>query len=478
MTLKIKYLNTKIGFSKNKAVILSKDTKISDFKGIFDHKINLKILNLLKNNKKIEDNKISALNLDFDKKLIIILIAKKNDFFQSEKLGAQFYDYIKANNINDVLIISSNFKSVSNKIEFESFLHGAELKSYEFNLYKSKNKNKIINLNILNKKNSNNQKKKKIKCIIKRGKFYKDLVSEPGNILHPDEYAKRLLQLKKFGLKVTVYDKKKLKKLGCNALLGVGQGSIRGSYLVTMEWKGSNSKSKPLAFVGKGVCFDTGGISLKPARFMEDMTYDMAGSAVVVGLMKNLALRKAKVNAVGVVGLVENMPGGNAQRPGDIVKSFSGKTIEVLNTDAEGRLVLADALTFTEKKFKPNLIIDLATLTGAIVVALGSEYSGLFSNNDKLSKELFDAGKKVDEKVWRLPLHKNYNKLMDSKNADMQNINYVGGAGSTTAAEFLQRFIINKTPWAHLDIAGMAFSKICWSFKFRRSYRLWCKIIK
>ena len=265
--------------------------------------------------------------------------------------------------------------------------------------------------------------------------------------------------LKKYGLKVTVYDEKKCKKLGMNALVGVGQGSVRGSYLVTIEWNGSKSNSKPLGFVGKGVCFDTGGISLKPARFMEDMTYDMAGSAVVVGLMKNLALRKAKINAVGVVGLVENMPGGNAQRPGDIVKSYSGKTIEVLNTDAEGRLVLADALTFTEKKFKPQLIIDLATLTGAIIVCLGSEYAGLFSNDDKLSEQIFNAGKKVDEKVWRLPLHKNYDKLMNSKNADMQNINYVGGAGSTTAAQFLQRFIINKTPWAHLDIAGMAFSK-------------------
>ena len=192
---------------------------------------------------------------------------------------------------------------------------------------------------------------------------------------------------------------------------------------------------------------------------MEDMTYDMAGSAVVVGLMKTLALRKSKINAVGVVGLVENMPGSNAQRPGDIVKSFSGKTIEVLNTDAEGRLVLADAITFTERKFKPKFMIDLATLTGAIIVALGSEYAGLFSNNDELSKKLFDAGKKVGEKVWRLPLHKNYDKLMDSKTADMQNINYVGGAGSTTAAQFLQRFVMNKTPWAHLDIAGMAFSK-------------------
>ena len=238
--------------------------------------------------------------------------------------------------------------------------------------------------------------------------------------------------------------KKKLKKLGMNTLLGVGQGSIRGllSCYHGMEW--IKRKSKPLAFVGKGVCFDTGGISLKPAKFMEDMTYDMAGSAVVVGLMKSLALRKAKINAVGVVGLVENMPGGNAQRPGDIVKSYSGKTIEVLNTDAEGRLVLADALTYTEEKFKPKFIVDLATLTGAIIVSLGSEYAGLFSNDDKLSKQLIDAGEKVEEKVWRMPLNKNFDKLIDSKNADMQNINYVGGAGSTTAAQFLQRFILKK----------------------------------
>ena len=289
--------------------------------------------------------------------------------------------------------------------------------------------------------------------------FARDLVSEPGNILHPDEYAKRLNSLKKIGLKINVYDEKKLKKVGMHTLLGVGQGSIRGSYLVTMEWKGLKNNSKPLAFVGKGVCFDTGGISLKPAKFMEDMTYDMAGSATVVGLMKSLALRKAKVNAIGVVGLVENMPGGNAQRPGDIVKSYSGKTVEILNTDAEGRLVLADALTYTEEKYKPKFIIDLATLTGAIIVSLGSEYAGLFSNDDKLSKQLIDVGEKTEEKVWRMPLNKNYDKLIDSKNADMQNINYVGGAGSTTAAQFLQRFILNKTPWAHLDIAGMAFSK-------------------
>ncbi|MDC0163743.1 leucyl aminopeptidase [Candidatus Pelagibacter sp.] len=376
-----------------------------------------------------------------------------------ENIGSKLFDYLKNNKIENSFIYSSNANI--NNIQLEKIIHGAKLKSYNFDIYKSKNKkNKNVNLNIVGKQTSKSSiLRKKLDALLDGVFFTRDLVSEPGNILHPDEYTKRLLKLKKFGLKVTVYDEKKLKKLGCNALLGVGQGSIRGSYLVTIEWKGNKSKSKPLAFVGKGVCFDTGGISLKPARFMEDMTYDMAGSAVVVGLMKNFALRKAKINAIGVVGLVENMPGGNAQRPGDIVKSYSGKTIEVLNTDAEGRLVLADALTFTEKKFKPSFIVDLATLTGAIIVSLGSEYAGLFSNNNKLSKQIFEAGEKVDEKVWRLPLHKNYDKLMDSKIADVQNINYVGGAGSTTAAQFLQRFIINKTPWVHLDIAGMAFSK-------------------
>jgi len=325
---------------------------------------------------------------------------------------------------------------------------------------RQKKKSRTISINVIGKKNNlSPQSILKFKALEDGTFFARDLVSEPGNILHPDEYAKRLNSLKKDGLKVTIYDKKKLKKLGMNALLGVGMGSIRGSYLVTIEWNGAKNNSKPLAFVGKGVTFDTGGYSLKPARFMEDMTYDMAGSAAVVGLMKNLALRKSKVNAVGVVGLVENMVSGVAQRPGDIVKSYSGKTIEVLNTDAEGRLVLADALSFTEKKFKPKFIIDLATLTGAIIVCLGSEYAGLFSNDDKLSTQIINAGQKVEEKLWRMPLHKNYDKLMDSKNADMQNINYVGGAGSTTAAQFLQRFILNKTPWAHLDIAGMAFSK-------------------
>ena len=459
MSLKINYLDQKKSSNKNIAVFVDPNTKTKVFQGIFDGKIDQKIANLIKSKKSSKDDKLYYFNQDFDQKLIVIFIVKANSEIEFEKLGASFYDFLKKNEINDIYVNTPKFNFSKNKnlSLFNSFIHGAELKSYEFNLYKTDKKNNKINLTI-NKKDIP-QKSRKLDAILKGVNFTRDLVSEPGNILHPDEYAKRLLQLKKIGLKINVYDEKKLKSMGCNALLGVGQGSIRGSYLVTMEWNGDKSKNKPLAFVGKGVCFDTGGISLKPAKFMEDMTYDMAGSAVVAGLMKNFALRKAKINAVGVVGLVENMPGGNAQRPGDIVKSYSGKTIEILNTDAEGRLVLADALTFTEKKFKPKFIIDLATLTGAIIVALGSEHAGLFSNNDKLSSQLHETGNKVDEKVWRLPLTKNYDKLMNSKNADMQNINYVGGASSITAAQFLQRFIINDTPWAHLDIAGMAFSK-------------------
>jgi leucyl aminopeptidase len=415
------------------------------------------ISDLLKNS----DLKKDLLVFEINSKKTIFLVSIKKDIKPSdvENLGAKFHGYLNYDKKNEYFVNSDTVRSkIKNFLGY--FLHGIKLKSYEFNIYKTKKDKKFVSVNVIGNKNQISlQDQQRFKALEEGTFFARDLVSEPGNILHPDEYAKRIRSLQKFGLKINIYDEKKLKKLGMNALLGVGQGSIRGSYLVTMEWNGIKNNSKPLAFVGKGVCFDTGGISLKPAKFMEDMTYDMAGSATVVGLMKNLALRKAKINAVGVVGLVENMPGGNAQRPGDIVKSYSGKTIEILNTDAEGRLVLADALTFTEKKFKPKFMVDLATLTGAIIVSLGSEYAGLFSNDDKLSNQLIEAGNKVNEKLWRMPLHKNFDKLIDCKNADMQNINYVGGAGSTTAAQFLQRFVLNKTPWAHLDIAGMAFSK-------------------
>jgi len=457
MTVKITYRN-EISKKNPQNLILFVDEKfnISGIKKYISSSDFVLISDLIKN----RDVKKKLLAFDINSKKKIILVSLKKNISNSdvENLGASFYSQFKDAKIKDFNLNSETLLS-QNKNFAGSFAHGIKLKSYKFDKYKSKKSNKNISIIITGKNQPSNKDQIKFRAI-ENGTFYtRDLVSEPGNILHPDEYAKRLNSLRKYGLKVTVYDEKKLKKLGMNTLLGVGQGSIRGSYLVTMEWNGLGKKSKPLAFVGKGVCFDTGGISLKPAKFMEDMTYDMAGSAVVVGLMKSLALRKAKVNAVGVVGLVENMPGGNAQRPGDIVKSYSGKTVEILNTDAEGRLVLADALTYTEEKYKPKFIVDLATLTGAIIVSLGSEYAGLFSNDDNLSKQLINAGESVEEKVWRMPLNKNFDKLIDSKNADMQNINYVGGAGSTTAAQFLQRFILNKTPWAHLDIAGMAFSK-------------------
>jgi leucyl aminopeptidase len=281
----------------------------------------------------------------------------------------------------------------------------------------------------------------------------RDLVNEPANMLGPEEFAERVQELAGAGLEVEILTPDDLKTLKMNALLAVGQGSVRGSRVAVLQWNGAKSKrAKTLCFVGKVVCFDTGGISMKPAGGMEDMKGDMGGAACVAGLMLALARRKAVVNAVGVIGLTENMPSGTAQRPGDIITSMSGQTIEVLNTDAEGRLVLADVLWYAQERFKPRLIVDLATLTGAIIVALGKEYAGLFSNDERLAAELAAAGEITGEKVWRMPLAKAYDKMIDSKNADMKNI---GGrnAGAITAAQFVQRFI-RSTPWAHLDIAG------------------------
>jgi leucyl aminopeptidase len=282
----------------------------------------------------------------------------------------------------------------------------------------------------------------------------RDLVNEPANVLFPGEFARRTSGLRKLGVLVEVLDLPAMRKLGMGALLGVAQGSTHEPKVVVMRWNGGKRGVEPIAFVGKGVCFDSGGISIKPAQGMEDMKGDMAGAACVVGLMHALAARKAKVNAVGIIGLVENMPDGKAQRPGDIVTSMSGQTIEIINTDAEGRLVLADVLHYVNKRFKPKFMVNLATLTGAIIVALGQEYAGLFSNDDKLSERLAKAGEATGERVWRMPLAPEYDKIIDSKFADVKNS---GGrfAGSITAAQFLQRFV-NKTPWAHLDIAGTA----------------------
>jgi leucyl aminopeptidase len=282
----------------------------------------------------------------------------------------------------------------------------------------------------------------------------RELVNEPPNVLYPEEFARRASQLKKVGVNVEILDVKAMTKLGMGALLGVSQGSARPGRTVIMRWNGGKKGEAPVAFVGKGVCFDTGGISIKGAANMEDMKGDMGGAACVVGLMHALAARNAKVNAIGAIGLVENMPDGNAQRPGDIVTSMSGQTIEIINTDAEGRLVLADVLHYVNTKYKPKFMVNLATLTGAIIVALGQEYAGMFGNDDKLAERLGKAGESTGERVWRMPLGPEYDKMIDSKFADMKN---TGGrwAGSITAAQLLQRFV-GKTPWAHLDIAGTA----------------------
>ena len=290
--------------------------------------------------------------------------------------------------------------------------------------------------------------------------FTRDIVSEPANVIYPESLAKRALALRELGVEVEVLDERKMAALGMGALLGVAQGSSKPPRLLVMQWKGNpGARNKaPIAFVGKGVTFDTGGISIKPADGMWDMKWDMGGAGVVIGLMMALAGRKAKVNAVGIGGLVENMPDGNAQRPGDIVKSMSGQTIEVLNTDAEGRLVLADALWYCQDRFKPQLMIDLATLTGAIIIALGTENAGLFSNNDKLAGQLAAAGQATGEKLWRMPLGEAYDKMMDSDAADIKNISGNREAGSITAAIFIERFV-NKLPWAHIDIAGVTWSK-------------------
>ena len=337
---------------------------------------------------------------------------------------------------------------------------GVRLRAYAFDRYKTKRKEeeqraKEIKVAIAVASVSPVEKAFAARDAVADGvALARDLVNEPANVLYPDEFARRAAGLKKLGIQVEVLDVAAMKKLGMNALLGVGQGSAHESRLVILRWNGGKKGSEPVAFIGKGVCFDTGGISIKPASGMEDMKGDMAGGACVVGLLQALAARKARVNAVGAIGVVENMPDGKAQRPGDIVTSMSGQTIEIINTDAEGRLVLADVLHYVNTRFKPKFMIDLATLTGAIIVALGHEHAGLFANDDKLADRLLKAGLATGERMWRMPLGADYDKKIDSKFADMKNTGGRDG-GSITAAQLLQRFV-DKTPWAHIDIAGTA----------------------
>ncbi len=373
-----------------------------------------------------------------------------------EKLGYKLYHYLKSLNLDKIsLVFTKGFESKY----ILAIMNGLQLSDYDFDKYKTSLNKKTSSLSILvDCLSSNDIEKFKELELIKENVFYcRDLVNEPSNILTPANYANICKELSSLGIEVELINQGALEKLGMNAMLSVSCGSDNEPYLVVMKWNGlSNSETSPIAFVGKGVTFDSGGISLKPANSMLDMKTDMGGSAVVVALLKLLAQRKAKVNAVGVIPLVENMPSGHATKPGDIVKSLSGQTIEILNTDAEGRMILADALYYTISRFQPRTVIDLATLTGAVCAALGQDNAGLFTNNDALNDEICDVAHETGENCWRMPVDKlgsYYDKMIDSDFADIKNISGNRYGGAITAAQFLQRFINKHPKWAHLDIA-------------------------
>jgi leucyl aminopeptidase len=398
-------------------------------------------------------------------RIIVVSVGEldKLDIPSALKVGGKIYSSLQASKGTVAKLYFSVESAEEKKEALFNIMLGALIKSYKFDKYFTKKKKdgeeKVETIEVVyGKPNQTNVEFEKVQAIYQGGVLTKKLVSEPANVLNPETFADTCLDLIKFGLEIEILEEEDMAKLNMNALLGVARGSRNSPKLVCMHWKGGDWAEEPIAFVGKGVTFDTGGLSLKPSGAMSGMKYDMAGAGVVTGLMKTLALRKAKVNVVGVIGLVENMPDGNAQRPEDIVKSMSGQTIEVLNTDAEGRLVLADALWYTQDKYKPKFIVDIATLTGAIVVTFANQHAGLFSNDDSIAEQLFAAGEKTGEQLWRLPLSKEYDKMVDSKMADMQNIGSGRGAGSITAAQFLQRFV-NDVPWAHIDIAGVTDSK-------------------
>lgn len=400
---------------------------------------------------------IAPSGLDVDRVLLIgIGDSEKLTEVQWLEAGATITSSLLNSGNSDATVISGVKQSVA-----LGLAEGALLRAYRFDKYRTKEpdskKPTLKSLTIATKDAAACTTAFEARSKVVDGVFMtRDLITEPANILHPESFAEEIKTLESLGIKVTVLGEAEMTKLGMGSLLSVGQGSDKESQLVVMEWNGGKDGEAPVSFVGKGVTFDTGGISLKPGEGMDQMKWDMGGAGTVVGLMKALAGRKAKANIVATVGLVENMPSGNASRPGDVVTSMSGQTIEILNTDAEGRLVLADAMWYTKETYKPKFIIDLATLTGAIIISLGHEHAGIFSNDDTLCEQLSKAGLETGDKVWRMPLHKNYDKLIDCQIADMKNI---GGraAGSITAAQFLQRFV-DDTPWVHIDIAAMVWS--------------------
>ncbi len=402
------------------------------------------------------------------KRLILVGLGDEKELeeYSIEELGAKIIKAAACHKISNISVkLRHNIGKRHIGIVAALIASGALLASYRFDKYKTKQTEKdkfavanfeIITDNVLESQQLYDERERVVDSVF----FARDISNEPSNIKSPEYYANLIVDsLEPLGVKIKVLGEREMKNLGMGALLGVGQGSHNESKLVVMEYNNTDSEDAPIALVGKGVTFDSGGISLKPALNMEDMKYDMSGSAAVVGTIMAFASREARVHVVGVVGLVENMPSGIAQRPGDIVKTMSGQTVEVLNTDAEGRLVLADAIWYTQEKYKPACIIDIATLTGAVVIALGNVFAGCFSNDEELAEKLISTGKQVNEKLWRLPLHKDFDESLNSDVADMANISGGKGPGSSTGAHFVQRFIKPGTKWAHLDIAGVAYSK-------------------
>ncbi len=465
MKMEIKFLN-KIHSDSGSIVLNSfQDTGFSSFAKNIDKKLEKNIscfTNHMKFKSKIGDSIVVApVKLEKTHHITVVGCGKKDDLSSKDSwnIGGKICVAIKKAPHNTISIILDDIND-DNVAEIAA---GIKLKHWTFDKYKTKKKEEdkveIENL-IIVCNNPENVKKKfeSLDAVVEGSYMTRTLVSEPSNVLYPETFAEHVQVLSKLGIKIEILDEHQLKDIGMNALVGVGQGSKKDSKFVIMSWFGDDDKDKqPIAFVGKGITFDSGGISLKPSKGMEDMKSDMGGSAVVTGLMKSLALRNAKLNVIGVIALAENMPSGTAQRPGDVVRSYSGQTIEILNTDAEGRLVLADALWYTQEKYQPKIMIDLATLTGAIVVALGHEYAGLFSDDDTLVKQLKSASKKTGEKLWHMPMDEDFDKDINSSIADVKNIGSYGG-GSITAAQFLKRFV-NKTKWAHIDIAGVTWSE-------------------
>ena len=431
---------------------------------VFYSEKNTLISEVLKNNKELSKLLQSFLTSNSANNIIVrsekgifLLVKRKNKNLTNkylEELGGKIFNDIKSIGIPEARVYENNI-DINRQISL-----GILLSSYKFDNYKIKKPKQLINIKkitfICEEPKKNSEIFQEVKNIAAGVFSARDLVWQPPNILFPVSFAEECKKLEKIGVKITILNEIQLKKIGMEALLAVGRGSRKESRVVIMEWLGGKKNTSPMAFIGKGVCFDSGGLSLKPPKSMEDMKWDMGGASTVTGLIEAAALSKLKNNIVGVIGLVENMPDGDAQRPGDVVKSVSGQTIEVLNTDAEGRLVLADILSWTEKKFKPKFMINLATLTGAIIVSLGHVRAGMFSNNKEISDAVFKAGEETGEKVWEMPMDEEYDNLIKTEIADMKNIGGPG-AGSITAGCFLKRHV-EKTPWAHLDIAGVTWN--------------------